>query len=310
MQLPLKSLWVFEAVARCGSFRIAAEELCVSQSAVSHQIRHLEEWFGKPLFDRTGNRPQLLSDADVLAQELRASFTDIGLACQRMQRDTAVHTLVIAAIPSIAVCWLIPRLNEFRTLYPDIAIRVVYAIHGQKIDFGDVDLAFVFAQKLPNNSGTRATLFMPGTSIPVCSPSLFETLNRGDMEKAILKAGLLHDSDVDGWARWFKKSGLAAPSKSSGMVFEDFNLMRTAALSGQGVALCPLAIIRSDLMANRLIPLSPVPINEDYNYYLIQRESNETVTATAANAFKNWLSEVRNSESPVTEFQESAVCQE
>lgn len=142
---PLNALRAFEAVARLGSFRAAAEALFVTQSAISHQIRNVEDWLGKPLFEREGNRTRLLPHGADLARSLAGSLAEIEAACNRA-RNTG-QALVIAAIPSVAMCWLIPRLSRFRTAHPEIEVRIVYAMHGREINFHDVHLAFVFAKQ-------------------------------------------------------------------------------------------------------------------------------------------------------------------
>ncbi len=295
-QLPLKSLHVFETVARRGSFKDAADELCVSQSAVSHQIKHLEEWLARPLFDRTGQRPKLLAHGEMLARALQRSLQDIGTACQLASSNTGPRALVIAAIPSVAICWLIPRLSGFQTRHPEIATRMVYAIHGQDIDFDQVDLAFVFKPSPPNLRGFQARFFQSGTSVPVCSPELRDTLDLDAIAESILKAGLLHDSNVDGWNDWLGQAGLAPVPPITGPLFEDFNLLRAAALAGQGVALCPLALIGTDLASNRLVQLSNICVNADHSYYLIRRDTDDTNATEAREQFVAWVFETLNEE--------------
>ncbi|MFK8083678.1 MAG: LysR family transcriptional regulator [Granulosicoccus sp.] len=289
--LPLKALRVFESVARCGSFKEAADELCVSQSAVSHQIKHLEQWLGQPLFDRTGHRPQPQAHAQILSSALQRAFYDIDTACQMAQCSPDSQALVIASIPSVAICWLIPRLSDFQSRYPKIPTRLTYAFHGQTIDFNKVDLAFVFANKPPAYAGHRTQLFQAGTSVPVCSPSLYNTLELATLSKSIIEAGLLHDANTDGWTQWLGQSELDAMPPVTGPIFEDFNLLRAAALAGQGIALCPLALIGTDLTSNRLIQLSDISIHHDYNYYLIQRETSNSEPVSTSECFAEWVSD-------------------
>lgn len=291
---PLHALHVFATVARSDSFRSAADELCVSQSAVSHQIRHLEEWFGSPLFDRSGHRPRLMPHAQTLARALGASFADIDAACRRARSGSQRRTLVIATIPSIATCWLIPRLAGFSASHPDIDIRVVYAFHGHEIDFGDVDLAFVYASVPPERPGATVMPFLSGTSAPVCSPSLHATLSDAAEPDEILRAGLLHDTDVHAWREWLLLAGRTPPDPMSGPIFEDFNLLRSASLAGQGIALCPLALIAQDLADGRLVQLSNVAVNRDRNYYLVVRDAANEAAANACEAFTRWLVEQRD----------------
>lgn len=287
--LPLTALRAFEAVVRTGSFKAAADQLFVTQSAVSHQIRHLEDWFGTPLFTRDGNRPKPLPFAEELASTLSLSFGQIAAACHRARAANSTQPLVIAAIPSIAICWLIPRLAGFRAAHPEIDVRIVYALHGRDIDFRDVHLAFVFGKGGAALPGARIEPFLPGHSVPVCSPALAQRIASGDsIPAAITKLGVLHDTDHSGWKEWFDRAKAQEPAPTTGPIFEDFNLLRAAALSGQGVALCPLAMVRADIESRRLVRLSDVMVLEDTGYYLLWGPPGSAQTLAQARAFRDW----------------------
>ncbi|MEY4982645.1 MAG: hypothetical protein RIR62_911 [Pseudomonadota bacterium] len=285
---PLNALRAFEAVVRLGSFRAAAAALFVTQSAVSHQIRHLEQWFGGDLFDRTGNRPVPLPHAQELARALSLSFAEMTAACTRAREHRETHPLVIAAIPSVAICWLIPRLADFRERHGG-EVRIVYALHGQGIDFRDVHLAFVFGAAPPAIAGVRVDDFLPGVSVPVCSPEHATRLaTQAGTGPAPLAWALLHDTDLTGWQAWFRRAGIDAPVPQGGPVFADFNLLRAAALAGQGVALCPAAMVRPDLEAGRLVQLSSVSVLEDQRYFLLSAPVADPALAAQARAFRDW----------------------
>lgn len=283
-QVPLAALRVFEAVARHGSFSRAADELCVTQSAVSHQVRGLEAWFGAPLFARSGNRATLLPHAAELAAALSRAFGDVEAACRRARRGGA-PTLTVAVIPSVAICWLIPRLGGFRALQPGLEIRIVYAIHGQPVDFRDADLAVVFAEAPPAPADMTVTRFLPGLTAPVAAPHL----GRPDSPARMLATGLLHDTDARGWRAWFDAAGAPELAVGAGPVFEDFNLLRAAALAGQGVALCPLAIVADDIAEGRLVQLSATTIRAEHGYYILAAVAADGPRAAAVAAFRDWL---------------------
>jgi len=293
MQIPLNALRAFDAVVKTGSFKAAADLLFVTQSAVSHQIRHLEDWLGGPLFDRDGGRPRLLPHGAELARAVSLSLTEMEAACNRAKSGMRAGPLVIAAIPSVAVCWLIPRLSGFRIAHPEVEIRVVYAMHGRDIDFRDVHLAFVFAKGQPDFAGLGSEPFMPGLSVPVCSPSILRG-GRPQRPSEYLALGLLHDTDQSGWGAWFRRMGVPMPVQQGAPVFEDFNLLRAAVLAGQGVALCPLAMIRGDIEAGRLVQLSDVSVLEDHGYHLVAGPGIDGVQAQAAQAFRDWAFSARD----------------
>jgi DNA-binding transcriptional LysR family regulator len=286
---PLNALRAFEAVARLGSFRAAADALCVTQSAVSHQIRNVEDWLGQPLFEREGNRTRLLPHAMDLAHSLSLSFTEIEAACQRTRSHSTGQALVIAAIPSIAMCWLIPRLSRFRAAHPDIETRIVYALHGQDINFQDVHLAFVFSKGAPTLPNVKSRFFLGGQSVPVCSPALLRNPGRmPQTDEDILRLGLLHDGDASGWAGWMQRRDMSDTAAYSGATFEDFNLLRAAALSGQGVALCPSAMVQPDLDTGRLVQLSERMTTDGFDYYLLSVTSARQQVNRQAQVFSDW----------------------
>jgi DNA-binding transcriptional LysR family regulator len=302
---PLNALRTFEAVARLGSFRAAADVLCVTQSAVSHQIRNLEDWLNKPLFEREGNRTQLLPHGAELARNLAISLAEIEAACART-RNTS-QALVIAAIPSVAMCWLIPRLSRFRAANPTIETRIVYAIHGQDINFHDVHLAFVFSRGAPTVPNVKSRFFLDGQSIPVCSPSLLQTLGRKpETDADILQLGLLHDGDASGWRNWLDGGDARDQKADIGPTFEDFNLLRAAALSGQGVALCPLAMVRSDLEAGSLVQVSDRIMPHGSDYFLLSATSANPQVVRQAQIFQDWAMAERGNEDDSPESARSA----
>lgn len=291
---PLNALRVFEAVARTGSFRAAADVLCVTQSAVSHQIRHLENWLGAPLFDREGNRTRLLPHGSELYRTLSLSLAEIDSACQRARVSDENEPLVIAAIPSVAMCWLIPRLTSFRDAHPGIETQMIYAMHGRGINFRDAHIAFVFAPEPPDLPGVETVAFLPGTSVPVCSPSLIRGRHKDTLTPAeIVRLGLLHDIGTAGWQTWIDRVGMQTSTPLTGALFEDFNLLRAAALSGQGVALCASSMIQPDLEAERFVQLSDVSVLNDHAYYMLIRPHAQARMMEKVHSFRDWAMDAR-----------------
>ena len=290
--LPLNALRAFDAVARLGSFRAAADALFVTQSAVSHQIHNIEEWLGKPLFEREGNRTRLLPHGAELARNLAISLSEIEAACDRA-RDSS-QAFVIAAIPSVAMCWLIPRLNRFRAVHPTIEIRIVYAMHGRDINFHDNHLAFVFAEGAPTGSMFESTFFLSGQSVPVCSPNVLHSLGRSPTNISDFQSlGLLHDTNLSGWKTWLMEidsttSTLNNSDTIEGTTFEDFNLLRAAALSGQGVALCPQSMIQPDLQSGGLVQISDRTLDQGFDYYLLSATKAAPQVMRQVQLFRDW----------------------
>lgn len=292
---PLTALRAFEAVARLGSFKAAADALFVTQSAVSHQIRNVEEWMGKSLFLREGNRTRLLPDGIDLARSLSVSLTEIEAACHRARARSTSQPLVIAAIPSVAMCWLIPRLSRFRAAHPKIETRIVYAMHGHEINFRDVHLAFVFSSVPPVVLNASSRFFLSGKSAPVCSPTLLKELgHRPETPNDFRQLGLLHDGGSTGWADWLQLLGAEESEVGAGATFEDFNLLRSAALSGHGVALCPLAMVEPDIASGSLVQVSDQTIADGADYFLLSVTTSDRQMAQQVEMFCDWAMNERD----------------
>ena len=284
--LPLNALRAFDAVYRHGTFYGAAEELSVTPSAISHQIRHLEECLDTSLFDRRGKQLKFNASAVALAGTLRMAFSDIDTACRAVRRKNIKRQLTVAVIPSVAICWLIPRLPLFREMAPKIDLKILYAIFGHEVNFDDIDIAIVYAKEKPVISDVETVRLFSGASVPVCSQSFAQTHSELCKPEQIAHCSLLHDTDTTGWRAWLGDAYLYENAGVADIVFEDFNLLRAAVLAGQGVALCPTEIIRDDLESGRLIKLSDRTVNNEFNYFALQRlaSSNDSV-----GTFFDWL---------------------
>ncbi|WP_082468542.1 MULTISPECIES: LysR substrate-binding domain-containing protein [Acidiphilium] len=284
--MPLNALRVFDAVYRHGTFYGAARELSVTPSAVSHQMRHLEEWLGTSLFGRRGKRLEFDANAVLLAGALRLAFSDIERVCDEIRKRNNNWQLTIAVIPSVAVCWLIPRLSLFRDLQTKIDLKIMYAIFGHEINYEDVDIAIIYSKERPIVPRMETIPFLPGAIAPVCSKSFFESRPGLNNAEEIAKCNLLHDTNTAGWHAWLGEAYSTIKTSLADIVFEDFNLLRAAVLAGQGIALCPMAIIQDDLDAGRLVKLSTRTVNHEYNYFILRRAAKENEPVSI---FYHWL---------------------
>lgn len=286
----LNALRCFEASARSGSFSRAAVELNVTQSAVSHQIRQLEQWFGVQLFDRLGRQTVPTPKGNELARALAEAFDIMGAACKRLTERDGGPSLTIASLPSIATFWLIPRLSRFFTENPDISVKVVYAFHGQKIDFSESDIAIVWGRGEWDDC--IATKFIDGDTVAVCNPNYLDRQGPFPTPADIAGKTLLHDTNRLDWQNWMRHAGLRNPDVAPGPVYEDFNMLRAAALAGQGIALCPRAGVIDDLASGRLVQLFDVAIKQDYGYHMIEPVAGSDRRGTALARFKLWLQDM------------------
>lgn len=282
MMPPLGSLRFFEAAARLASFSRAADELNVTHAAVSHQIRQLEDWFGRPLFLRQTRGVKLAPDAEQLAEVLTVSFKRISTEADLLKLRTKSE-ITVACIPSIATRWLIPALGDFLALYPDVTVKVMYAMAEQRLRETGCDALITLGADMAE--GVRCERLFSRVNRPVASPRYLERKGGLVGDQDIAKAELLHDEKVAHWQEWFRMAGLAAAGADKGPVFQDFNLLATAAIAGHGVALCPVEVCRREIESGDLIVLSTVSVLDDESYFLISKASR----SKTASAFCNWF---------------------
>jgi LysR family glycine cleavage system transcriptional activator len=281
---PLSALRAFEAAARTLSFTKAASELGLTQSAVSHAIRQMEERLAAPLFRRNGRRLDL-SDAgkryapyvsEALAK-LRAG--DIAVT----DPDRRARVLTVSVSPSFAAKWLAPRIGEFAAIHPDLDLRIsATPLHVDFVD-GDIDLA------IRHGDGKWRTLdavrLCSEWWMPVCSPALITgSIGPDDLRQY----RFIHHRDASAWRRWFDHADVDAfEEPEHGLTFNELSLAIDAAVSGQGVALARSALAARDLLAGRLI--CPVNIRQDAELgYWIVRPKDRPRTPKIAR-FIDWL---------------------
>lgn len=283
---PLGALRFFEAAARLTSFSRAADELHVTHAAVSHQIRQLEEWFGRPLFLREKRGVRLAPDAGQLAQVLSSSFERISAEASLLKLRTKSE-ITVACIPSIATRWLIPALGNFLGAHPDITVKVIYAMAEQRLrEIGSDVLITLGADRSESVSCER---LFSRVNRPVASPRYLESRGPLSSPQQIAAADLLHDETPAHWQQWFARAGLEPTGVARGPVFQDFNLLATAAIAGHGVALCPTEVCRREIENGDLIVLSEISVLEAESYFLIRKTNSSKAAALFCDWFKGLL---------------------
>lgn len=280
----LSALKTFEAVARTGSLRAAAEALHITQSAVSHQLRRLEDSLSISLVVRQGRGMRLTPQGCHLAEGLCDGFARVDAAVDALLEDSTRERLRIGCLPSVAVRWLIPRLSRFRQRHPEISISFQYAgaLPGELPT--DIDVMITWQDAAPKISAERKRLFS-GATWPVTSPHYLEQAGPCKTPSDLLRHELLHDESYHPWQEWFRHFGLAPYSLNAGMLYQDFNLLSAAAVAGQGVALCPPILIENELDQGTLVRLFDTPTNERRAYWLFHHPA----PPQAVVAFRSWL---------------------
>ena len=246
---PLQYLLGFEAAARLGSFSKAAGELGLSQSAVSHEIRLLEERLGQPLFLRHG-RAIILTDAGREYQRtVMQSLEQLEGGYRRLEPYRKPGSVVIYCESDFAARWLLPRLTDLKRDVPGCEPWIDTT--GKPVDFESLEVSIAIVRgRLPENTVPTQTLF-DDVLVPVASPNLIKK----PLQKAehVLKYRLIHDERPEGWNEWFESTGVAQTDTSAGLDFSDREMALRAAEAGHGVALCTAAFLAEGYQDNRII---------------------------------------------------------
>jgi LysR family glycine cleavage system transcriptional activator len=258
----------FEAAARYESFTLAAEELSLTQGAISRQVKELEQVIGTELFRRVGRRVVLTMAGRNLASDLAMDLKNIQRSMTRAISAGAMGTaLRVACLPTFASRWLIPRLPTFFTQNPDIEISL--STRQDPFDLGEehFDMAIHFGQKNWPDANLRP--LCSEQLIAVSSPAFRDSHNIHNVND-ILQAPILHISArPTAWLDYFNAVGLAAPGVLTGKYFDQFNMIIAASLASLGSALVPTYLIETELENGSLVKLGDAVVNTENNYYLV-----------------------------------------
>jgi LysR family glycine cleavage system transcriptional activator len=257
---PLGTLRTFEAVARHLSFTRAADELALTQSAVSHQIRALEEQIGARVFERRHRGIELAADGRTLLDGVRAGLDSMLLASERVRSRRRVGVLTIAAPAAFAAWWLVPRLGRFAALHPEIEVRIA-AVDGREPDLwrDGIDVAVVkrAARQMGRNAVEMPLLHE--IVFPVCAPSLRDgplpLRTPNDLLPHTLiecEAAEIEDTEFS-WPTWLDRFGLPRAASTRQLKFSHFGVALSAAVDGLGVALGRSPMVDAELAAGRLV---------------------------------------------------------
>jgi LysR family glycine cleavage system transcriptional activator len=284
----LNGLRAFEAAARHLSFTIAASELNVTQTAVSHQIRRLEEELGIRLFVRQNRALALTPEARDYLPGVRAAFNDLRLATDRLLRRDDDHVLTVSTLASLAAKWLLPRLATFQESHPGIDVRITTSPGLVDFRSGDVDAAIRYGRG--HWPGTRAEWLTADELFPVCSPALLEGDKPLRCPEDLAHHTLLHSSGGydDDWRLWLTAAGLPSNiSKQPGLTFDLILLTLQAAIDGSGVAMGRTSYVEADIAKGRLVVPFKVALPADAGFYLVSPETK--ADPPKLGAFRQWL---------------------
>lgn len=284
---PLNAVRMFESAARHESFTKAADELHVTQGAVSRQIKHLEDDLGQKLFRREGPKVELTGAGEQYLQAVTEALGILRRSTALLRGQSGPPTLTISVLPSFAAKWLVARLPDFQDRYPDVDVRI--AASYEVVDFNlspDIDLAIRMGEggwtQLYSECLFREQLF------PVCSPRFRDAAGDRLRIDKLGELSLLHASGkYDQWADWFAAADAAPPRKKRGPSFSDTSLLLKAASEGQGIALVRDLLAEEDLRSGRLVRLFDISVDSRFNYYFVCPGGREESDKVAP--FLEWL---------------------
>ena len=282
----LTALRAFEAAARHTSFREAADELCVTHSAVSHQIKELERSLGVALFLRLGRRVELSEAGRLLFPILRDAFDRIAEGTGLVQRSGHASELTLQVYVTVAVRWLIPRLHRFEQRHPDVRLRLSTTARGWAFDLGNVDAGIIHAEP-PLDPRAACWPLFEAKLVPAVGPALAPSGGPGRAADALDYRWLQVEPGARDWATWLAVTGLDGFSGRGSLLFDSYLLAIEAAVEGAGLALIPDFMIASELRSGRLVqPFGP-SVRQAGAWYLACRK--ERAADPLIGRFRSWL---------------------
>ncbi|WP_306005765.1 LysR substrate-binding domain-containing protein [Aquicoccus porphyridii] len=280
-----QALRALECFARQGTVRAAAEELNLTRSAVSHQLRLLERDLGFVLFNRVGTGIELTAQGRHYAADVRAALSAISSSASRNAGRGLSGRLTVSCTPGFAAFWLAPRISAFRATCPDVDIRIVTPRRLEDVSNPEVDVFIAFGSG--DMAGVEVELLREVAFVPLMSPSLANRLGGIQSPGDILRADLLHLGSTEDWQRWMSAAGRLPKEANRGPVFADMNLVYAATLAGQGVSMGDEFICTAAMESGQLIRVTDIEIKSQNAYYLAIPSQNKDLAP--ASAFRRWV---------------------
>ncbi|MCS3468621.1 DNA-binding transcriptional LysR family regulator [Pseudomonas sp. JUb42] len=269
---PLRAVRTFESFARHGGVNAAARELGISASAISHQLRLLEEFLGQALTTRQGRNLILTEDGREYYRAIRSAFAVLRSATEHVREKTATRQVTISLIPMFGINLFIPRLGEFLGENPGVDVNVTYANHrSYPSDAADISIRFGTGHW----PGYHSELLISGAVTAWCSREFLQRHGPIDSPHSLMGLPLLHDEERGTWNHWLQSLGVNHPGALQGLLFEDGQLALTAALNGLGCVLMREPLITGLQKRGELVRLFEHELDDGRAYYLCRRADGE-----------------------------------
>lgn len=280
-----QALRALECFARHGTVWAAAGELNLTRSAVSHQLRLLERDLGFALFNRVGTRIELTPRGRAYAEDVRGALSAIAGSAARNAGHGLSGQLTISCTPGFAAFWLAPRIGDFRSVCPEVDLRIVTPRRLDDVSNPEADLFIAFGDG--TMQGVEIELLQEVEFAPLLSPALANRLGGIKTPSDILRADLLHLGDTTDWRRWMQAAGLPQANADKGPVFADMNLVHAATIAGQGVSMGDALIGNAAMDSGQLIRVGDIRITTPDAYYL--GIPPQKAGLESARAFRRWI---------------------
>jgi LysR family glycine cleavage system transcriptional activator len=286
---PLNALRAFEAAARHLSFARAAEELYLTPSAISHQIKALEEQVGIKLFERRGRNVGLTDAGGRYYPALRQAFDRMNEATEELKQSDRFGALTVNVLPTFAIRWLLPQLNDFQTRHPEIEVRITTSVNNIDFQQTEADAAIRFGDG--TWTGLKSCHLLTEEIVPVCSPALLEKGPDLKTPADLKNYPLLHDINrPDTWRAWLNAVGEKTIDPERGLKLETTNLAVQGALQGLGIVCANPHMVRRELDDGQLIEPFEYHLPVANGYYLVYPKGRED--RPRLQAFETWLTEM------------------
>ncbi len=283
---PFAALRSFEAAARYNNFKMAAEDLCLSASAVSHQVRSLEEHLGVQLFHREKGKPVLTSTGAIYLESIQDIFARLEKATDAVAGRAKRSTLVLHLFHSLASCWLLDLLPKFKERHPDLDIKLLSSTDLVEFRSGDIDAAIRYGDG--NWIGLCSDFLIDDELFLVCSPELAKKLPSIDKLDKLSEYTLIHCSlDPNEWAAWLEAAGNKKLSDANWLDLDSRGLVLEAAAGGLGIAIGRLPYVTDYLNSGRLVEPYSVRVKTGKGYYLVYPEHHANYDVVVS--LRKWL---------------------
>lgn len=282
---PLNALRAFEAGARHLNFTRAADELSVTPTAISHQVRQLEDWFSLPLFQRGGRRLTLSEAGSQLFPAVSEALDRVAEVACRIRDTPQRPSLTVSVTHTFGSRWLAARLGKFWVDHPQIDLRIHHSIHLVDLARDDVDMAVRWG--LGRWPGTESEWLMDAMAVPLCSPALLDGDNPLRQLSDLANHVLLHERDHQEWIEWLIAAGLDESAGRHGPVIDDPNSLVRAAVEGHGVFLGFPGMMMAEIQAGTLVAPFAGSGGPEPGYYLVYRDG--ALDNPSVRAFRSFI---------------------